>query len=206
MKTIERTAVYALLALCLVLALSARFGHALQARADDPASPSSAPVKIAVCDVFGVTEKLVESPRFKPDRESEEQRIRERLEPMQRELADLQREIEGMDPTQESTQIKIREFRAKREAAAAIEQQAAIAFRGFIARQFLEAFEIARQSAVAVAERAGYTHVIASRDPSKKIETLNPERIVEAFLGRPVLMSPKGTDITDDLLADLRLD
>ena len=119
---------------------------------------------------------------------------------MQRELADLQREIEAWTPPGVHAD-QIREFRRQ----AAARSSSRPPSPGF-ARQFLEAFEIARQSAVAVAERAGYTHVIASRDPSKKIETLNPERIVEAFLGRPVLMSPKGTDITDDLLADLRLD
>lgn len=205
MKNTERMVVYALLGLCIVLTLSVRSSGGRAAVASVWLEPDAA-VKIAVCDVYGVTERLVESERFKPDRESEEKRLREALEPMQRELTELQREIDGMDPSQESTQAKAREFRAKREAYVVAEQQATMAFRSFVARQFLEAFEVARQSTVAVAERAGFTHVIASRDPSRKIETLNPERIVEAFLGRPVILSPKGTEITEDVLADLRLD
>lgn len=217
MKNTERSIVYAVLAVCLVLGLASLNGRiqasataasvsATDPSADEPAAGESKPVKIAVCDVYGVTEKLVESDRFVPDREAEEKRLREMIEPMRQELTDMQREIDGLDPKDEATQAKIREFRAKREQLAIAEQKAATAFGTFVAGQFLDAFEIARGSVSAVAERNGYTHVLASRDPSKRIETLNPERIVEAFLGRPVIVAPEGTDITLDVLAELHLD
>ena len=65
-----------------------------------------------------------------------------------------------------------------------------------------------REAAAKVASDKGYSHVFASRDARKPIESSpppTPERLIEAFLGRPVIVAPESADITADVIDELKL-
>lgn len=60
-------------------------------------------------------------------------------------------------------------------------------------------------AAAAIAQRRAFTHVIAMRHADRAITATHPERLVESFLGRPVVVAPEGSDITADVAAELNL-
>ena len=215
MNRIERVVVYSLLAVAIALGLSTRgslsgshvYAEPLGGSAADGAS------RVAVCDVYGVAEKLVQSDRFAPARLAEEDKLKADLEPLENELKELQREIQAMasagaDPKDEKSQAKVKEFQQKREAYAIAREKGGIVLQRLIASQFIEAFGLTRDAAAKVAADKGFTHVIATRDAKKPIESSpppTPERLIEAFLGRPVVVSPESAEITPDVLDELKL-
>lgn len=207
MKTKERLFVYAALLACVVLALRQQFASSAAASLS-PGSAATEPVvaKIATCDVYEIVEKLVAGDRFEAPRKAEEERIRVKLKPLEDELSAMEGELKDADPKDEAAQEKARTFQRKRNEYGLLRGKAQQEYTDFVAGQYVEAFEEAKTSAAAIAERLGYTHVIATRTAEKKIKTTDPERLIEAFLGRPVTVAPEGSDITEEVKEDLKLD
>lgn len=206
MKTKERLFVYGALLACVILALRPQFASSAAAapRAElAPREPVSA--RIATCDVYEVVEKLVAGDRFEAPRKAEEERIREKMKPLEEELTALESELKEADPKDEAAQEKARTFQKKRTEFSLLRGKAQQDYTDFVAKQYVQAFEEVKVSAAAISERLGYTHVIASRTSEKTIKATDPERLVEAFLGRPMTVSPANSDITDDVKDDLKL-
>mgnify|MGYP000107535689 CR=1 FL=1 len=209
MKTRERLFVYGALLACIILALRPQFATTAAASTRSAsamvgAEPVSA--RIATCDVYELVEKFVTGERFDAPRKAEEERIRLRMKPLEDELVALENELKDADPKDEAAQEKARTFQRKRSEFALLRGKAQQDYTDFVAKQYVNAFEEVKSSAAAVAERLGYTHVIASRTAEKEIKTTDPERLVEAFLGRPITVAPEGSDITEEVKADLKLD
>lgn len=207
MKTKERLFVYAAMLACVILALRPQF--AATAAASTPGNPAATePVvaRIATCDIYEVVEKLVVGDRFEAPRKAQEERLRVRMKPLEDELAAMESELKEADPKDEAAQEKARVFQRKRSEFVLLRGKAQQEYTDFVAKQYVEAFEEVKSSAAAIAERLGYTHVIASRTAEKTIKATDPERLVEAFLGRPMTVAPEGSDITEEVKADLKLD
>jgi len=208
MKTRERLFVYGALLACIILALRPQFAAtaAASTRGEEARAAEPVSARIATCDVYELVEKFVTGDRFDAPRKAEEERIRLRMKPLEDELIALENELKEADPKDEAAQEKARTFQKKRSEFALLRGQAQQEYTDFVAKQYVDAFEEVKSSAAAVAERLGYTHVIASRTAEKEIKTTDPERLVEAFLGRPVTVAPEGSDITEEVKADLKLD
>jgi Skp family chaperone for outer membrane proteins len=207
MKTRERLFVYSALLACILLALRPQLASVASAspRAGTPgAEPAAA--RIATCDVYEVVEKLVAGERFEEPRKAEEERIRLKMKPLEDDLAAMESELKEADPKDEAAQARARDFQRKRSEYTLLRGRAQQDYTDFVAGQYVAAFEEAKASAAAIAERLGYTHVIASRTSEKKIKATDPERLVEAFLGRPMTVMPEGSDITEEVKEDLKLD
>ncbi len=202
MNTRERLFVYSALAACVILALRPQFASTADAspRPDEPVS-----ARIATCDVYEIVEKMVVGDRYEAPRKAEEERIRLKLKPLEEELAAMEAELKEADPKDEAAQDKARTFQRKRSEFALLRGKSQQEYTDFVAKQYVDAFEEVRTSAAAISERLGYTHVIASRTAEKKIKATDPERLIEAFLGRPMTVAPEGSDITDEVKADLKL-
>lgn len=214
MNKSERVIVYALLALAIGLGLASQGtlgGN--RAFAEPMTSAGGDASKVAVCDVYGIAEKVIQSDRYIPARQAEEDRLKKEIEPLENELKELQREIQalassGADPKDEHSQAKVKEFQQKREAYAIAREKGAISLQQLISTQFIEAFGLVREAAAKVASDKGFSHVFASRDARKPIESSpppTPERLIEAFLGRPVIVAPESADITADVIDELKL-
>ncbi len=203
MKTSERLFVYGALIACVVLALRPQFAATASASSPVRAEPPAA--KIATCDVYEIVEKLVAGERFETPRKELEEQVRERLKPLEDELLAMENELKDADPKDEAAQEQARTFQRKRNEFALLRGKAQQEYSDFVAKQYVDAFEEVKTSAAAIAERLGYTHVVASRTAEKKIKTTDPERLIEAFLGRPVTVAPEGSDITEEVKADLKL-
>lgn len=210
MHRTERLVIYAALAICLVLGLRAAQtppASASQpptptppATADAPAPPSAAappaPAIIATCDVYDLIEKMVISDRYEPARQGEEARIRDRLKLIEDELLAMEEALKNADPADPAAQAKAGDYQKRRNDYSLLRGQAQQDFTDFVASQYIHAYDEVRKAVAKVAAELGYTHVISSRSDERTITATDPERLVEAFLGRPVVFAPKGTDIS----------
>jgi Skp family chaperone for outer membrane proteins len=203
----KRGVIYALLAAAAVIMVLKVSDVGVLPRAAAGATTRAEPEasRIAVCDVYGAAEKVLDTERFKPARVAEQERITAEIKPIADALKEMQGEIEarGIDPKSPEGQEKAKAYQHKAEEFGIASQKGQQQFRQFVSRQFLEALQLVKASCEKVAEEKGFTYVIASRDVSKPIETLDPERLIEAFLGRPVVVRPSDADITADVLDDL---
>ncbi|HYE02330.1 MAG TPA: OmpH family outer membrane protein [Phycisphaerales bacterium] len=195
MRPTERVLVYALLAAALLTALAA---------AARPAEPPEA--KVATCDIYGIADRLMKSEKFEPTIKEEFEKIRVALEPMEKELQEIQQRGETMKPEDPGAGDLIREFQEKSQAYGRRRQELETNYQRFLAAKYVEAYDLVKNSVDAVAQDLGYTHVIASRKRDEKIQSENIQRVIEAVLARPVLKAPDDADITDDVSKDLKLD
>jgi Skp family chaperone for outer membrane proteins len=179
-----------------------------------------APARIAVCDVYGLLDSLVQSDRYQPQIRSESEKAQADLEPLARALQDLQEtlrgmqeRLKGMSPQDEEAQRyyreyqeKEREFQERQREFQERQRRARGVIERLVAGSYLDGYKQVKASAEAVARDLGYTHVIASRNREEVIKTEDPNQIIQAFLARPVVVMPEGTDITEDVKKDLKLD
>lgn len=198
MKTIDRVVLFALVALALILAAR-----------PSPALPedSDAPPRIAVCSAIRIIDELMETERFKPSRLELESAAKEEL---LRPIFDLMEEIEAEAKGLGQDDPKLRELgerhRGLQRQAQQATQEVAQRVERKVAEQLIECYGLVRASAVAVAESKGFNYVLASTDAEAPMKNEPVMKLVRDFLARPVIMSPKEVDITEDVRSDLKLE
>jgi len=194
----------ALSALALLVALS---GHAPfpAARADDD-SAKTVETRIAVVAAIRLMNELMESDRFKPERDTTEATLKESIAPIIEQGKALEERLRTLDQnSDEARQIK-NQLMGLQGALARKQQDASIEFEKFIAGQTREAYRLIRESAVGIAEDRGFTYLIASQGADDEIVTGPVEGLVNDILGRPVMLSPESTDLTEEVREDLKLE
>lgn len=198
MTKLERFSVCAAIVVSTFAIVRAQDGGVAAPSQAIPREPVAA--RIATCDVYAVMQVLVESERYKPARLAEQDKARAQLKEIAEQVRAIEARLKGMDPGDEKTLEVFREFNAKKE----LFQERQGELDEFLGNQFVTAYEEVRKAADAVGERRGYTHVIATRKASEK-PAADMDRITQQVLSRPVLRSPPADDITEDVLAELKL-
>lgn len=198
MRTPDRILAAALLAAITLLAALAL----PRAQAQDDDGQDS---PVAVCDIYAVVERLMESDRYAPARDELTAAGEAEVIPMRDQLEQMDRALRAMPDDAPDRENAERAFRA-----AQIEfQRVAAEFQRDIndltEKQLKECWSIARSSADAVAADLGYAVVIASRDLEKELEGEDVPSIIRAMMSRPALVFPERADITWDVLEDLNL-
>ncbi len=173
------------------------------AHARDGAEGVPAP-KIAVCAVPALVNELMQSDRFKPERESLEERFRSEMQEIEQRLGTL-RDRAQANPDDPGMEALAQEFGEQRRLLAEKQREAAQALEKKTAEQLLQCFDLARTSASAVAEELGYNYVLASVGPDEELNDTSVEIAVRQMMSRPAVMFPKEADITDDVRDDLNL-
>lgn len=186
---------------CLVALMGLWVGASASGRARSADRPM-----VAVCDVFGVVEKLMDSDRYQPARREAGEAADALLSPLRDRVEALGARGRSLPEGDSSIPEVAREFQR---AQAELQQrvtEAAREMESLTAKQLKEAYTTARASTDAVAEQLGFAYVIASRLPDKDVDGTDSASVVRAMLARPMLRSPEDADITPDVLADLKLD
>ncbi len=186
---------------CVVAALGLWAGASALGRSSAAERPL-----IAVCDVFGVVEKLMDSDRYQPARRELGEAADAMLTPLRERVEALGARGRSLPEGDASIPEVAREFQR---AQAELQQrvtEAAREMESLTAKQLKEAYTTARASTDAVAEQLGFVYVMASRLPDKEVDGTDSASVVRAMLARPALRSPAEADITPDVLIDLKLD
>lgn len=161
---------------------------------------------IAVCDLVGVVEKLMDSDRFKPARDEATASSEQAIAEFRTRLQAAEEAARAATPDSPNLEDIRREFQAAQMAFQRKGQELAQEMDRLATKQLGEAFEIARASAEAVAQARTFAYVLSSRAADKPLDAPDTASVVRAMLARPVILFPKAADITDDVLQDLKLD
>ncbi|MBX3359004.1 MAG: OmpH family outer membrane protein [Phycisphaeraceae bacterium] len=165
----------------------------------DPASD-----KIATCDIYMISDKLMESDRFKPELTAAGDKMKGELETLQTELQTMADKLKGMSPQDADAQQLYHDFQEKQRAAQQKQAEMSRDLEKLFAIKYVEAYKQVRASAEAVGRDLGYTYVIASKQKDD-IQTEAVQVVIQGILARPVIVAPEGTDITEDVVKDLKL-
>ena len=183
------------------------------ARADDAPSPAPAQTSaadpgptIAVCAVPTLINELMASDRFAPEREELTEERQAEIEELRREIADLEDELRALDqndPTARDVQLEWRRLGSELARATRAAQRA---YDELYIDQIKRAYTLARSSANAVADALGFDYVLSTGDPREELTDASADALLRQITARPVVRSPEGVDITDDVRRDLNLD
>jgi Skp family chaperone for outer membrane proteins len=178
---------------------------AMSTRALSPApqAPASAPVRIATVDTLAVVERLVLSEKFAPARDALAADKNKAMEPLAKALDDfearaklLQPGAPELKPLQEQYQQTQRQLDQMAEAARREVEALNV-------KQISDAFKTVNESAGAMADKLGYTHVLSSRggEPALRSSTVN--LAVQEMIARGVVKAPAEDDLTQRLFDEL---
>lgn len=208
MRTTERVTVYAALATSLLMALAMIGGGrtgALTSSATAAEKNADPRRLIAVVDIVGVVERMMDSDKYKPARDEAGAAAESEIKPMRDRLQSLEERLRGLpqgDPAFNDVGREYQQLRAELERKA---QGLGRDMDQLTMRQLIECYRLARASADAVAEQMGFAYVIASRPVDKDLEAPDTASAVRQLVARPMLRFPEGTDITPDVKQDLKL-
>ncbi len=171
------------------------------ARDDGDEAPS-----IAVCAMPTLINELMASDRFRPELENVAPDLRDELEAVTEEMADIRDRLQDFDPEDPADQRDAQRFRELRLEQESLQRQLNAAVQRATAEQIARAYELVRSSADAVGADLGFAYVISTGDPREELNTTDFNVTLRQITARPVLRFPDGADITDDVRDDLNLE
>lgn len=195
------TAIALLAGLCVFLAYqpsaSAR-GMAVRAEPEHP---------IAVVAIPVIVNELLASERYLPERQRLEEEHRERFEEIQNAMGEIVRRYEGQNPNPEDPGVMQDQLRYQQlgQQLTNLQREAARELDQMLGRQLIDAFDLARSAAQAVAEDLGYDYAIASVGEDEELTANDSSSAVRQMLARPMVHFPEDADITPEVRAELRL-
>jgi hypothetical protein len=147
------------------------------------------------------------SDRFEPDRVEFERQIKEdEMGPLIAQGRDLEERLRTLDPESDESKQLQAQILQLRDRLGQMQQQAGIRYERFTVKQSIEAYQLVRASAAAVAEDLGFDYVLTSSDPERELEEMPMTAFRNEILSRTVIHRPEGVDISDDVRADLNLE
>lgn len=200
MNKVERLFVYGGITLAVALGLGWRgVGEAAHAQGG---SSAPAPVKIGVLDTLMIVERLVDSDRYKPARESFQKDAAEKLSKSQAEFGELESKFRSL-PEDSPEKPGIIE---KAQALRAQDETTRNSVEKFNTDQIAEAYRVVIETAGKIADARGYTHIMGSRTDTQLVRSPNVQGAVQEMLARPMLKMPAGDDLTADVMRDLKIE
>ncbi len=176
------------------------------------ATGNAAPVRmqeqrLATINVFQVVEKMVQSDRYKPAREAMMKEYQDKLDAPKREIESLVKDIIAAGQDSEKGKALIPQYQARKREADQLEQELQGKAAEFNTQQLGEAYRIVVETANQLAEKGGYTHVIASRGvAAEPLHSTNVAAAVQEILARPMVKFPSADDLTDAVAKELKVD
>jgi len=201
MRRIERIAALGGIMAAFVLALAWNGGGTAAEASGQPA----AGLRIATFDIFLTVERLMKQPELDKARTDMEANYTARLTALERELQAMQTELRGVQQNSPQAEAIINRGEAKHAEYQRIAQDKVQDLEKINSQQLIQTYNQARVAAAVVAQRKGYSHVVANRGFDKLIEANNVAAALQEFLARPILVGIPADDITADVMTDLKL-
>jgi len=162
--------------------------------------------RIAVVAATRLLNDLMESDRFKPARDEMETTLRNEISEIVEKGKSLEEHLKTLDQSSDEAKEVKQQLMGLQNALGRKQQEIGVRYEKFLGEQTLEAYKLVRESAIGIAEDHGFTYLIASQSPDDEMPVGPVAGMVNDILGRPVLMTPKGADITDEVREDLKLE
>lgn len=164
-----------------------------------------APVRLATLDSLAVVEKLVLSDKYAPARDALALEKNKAMEPLAKTMDDILAKaklLQNGSPELQTLQQQYQQAERQLEQLGAAAKQELEALN---VKQISEAFTTVNESAAALADKLGYTHVIASRTGPTALRSSTVNLAVQEMIARTVIKAPAEDDITQKLIEELGL-
>jgi Skp family chaperone for outer membrane proteins len=203
MRSIQHATIIGAVVIALVAAIGLRDGFA-QPEEFRRAGPVPE-VRIGTVDVYLISERIMEQEPLRAARQRVDDTYQQRLGEIETEGRQLEARLQVL--TQNDPQVQ--QIHTRAEALQAdyqrLLQERQQELEAINSRQLIDAFKQARDAAYQVAQRRGYTHIFSSRQFERPIETTTVGATLQEMLARPVLVGIPQDDLTETVIAELRL-
>lgn len=189
----------------LIGAVAARVAAPAEAAARSGALRAAEEPVIAVCAIPKIVNELMQSDRFKAERDRLQEQLQAELEPLANEMREIGERLQELDPNDPDAEALFERFRDVRLEFGRKQTEMARQLEALNAGQIIECYELARSSAAAVAEDLGYNYVISSVGRDEELTKESVEVAIRQMMARPVILAPRDADITEDVREDLKL-
>lgn len=170
---------------------------------------AAASPKYAVCDVYKIADKMLQTPRYTKAMEEKTAELRAKMAPKAEEFEKLQQQLQGTpQDKQDSPEFKagVEQYRKLNEELRAMDQEARNAMVAFIAEKNFEVYKQILASVDDIATKRGYTMVLNSRSIEDMEKPTSADAFFRGVLARPVVKASAADDLTLDVMKDLKLD
>lgn len=154
--------------------------------------------RIATVDVIQILQEMLRTPEYFDPREELRAHSEEELKNMQNGILRLRGELQLVTPEERATrgQQLFNEMQQKQQEYERAANQRLAEFQAYSGNQAAAAYEKIFRTAVSIAEKEGYTHVLATRAGAAMDEKESIATVTQGILARPVLMYPAADDLT----------
>jgi Skp family chaperone for outer membrane proteins len=203
MRPIERIAVFAGITLAIIIALSGRDGqNAAIAR-----TPSyAAGIKVGTVDVYAIAEKMMAAPDLKKLREDTSNSYEAKANAINKALKELDDQLKVMPQNDPKVQDLLKDANAKQAEIQKLVQDRQVELERVNSQQLIDAYVKLRVAVETVATKMEYTHILANREYSRQITTVNLSQTLQELLARPIVKGIQADDITKAVMAELKLE
>ncbi|HRJ50471.1 MAG TPA: OmpH family outer membrane protein, partial [Phycisphaerales bacterium] len=171
-----------------------------------PASVARSDQRLATVNMFHIVEKMVQSERYRPARETMMKEFQTRLEAAKREIESLYNEIMQAGQDSDKGRALIPQFQTRQREAQQLEEELQVRAGEFNTQQLAEAYRLATETVAMLAKQGGYTHVLSTRGvASEPIRGTNVAAAVQEIMARPVVVFPEADDLTERAITELQL-
>lgn len=170
---------------------------------------ASATPKYAVCDVYKIADKMLQTPRYVKAMEEKTAELRAKMAPKAEEFDKLTQQLQGTPQDKQDTpefKMGVEQYRKLQEELRAMDQEARTAMVAFIAEKNFEVYKQILASVDDIATKRGYTMVLNSRSIEDMEKPASADAFFRGVLARPVVKSSAADDLTLDVMKDLKLD
>lgn len=170
---------------------------------------AAASPKYAVCDVYKIADKMLQTPRYTKAMEEKTAELRAKMAPKAEEFEKLQQQLQGTpQDKQDSPEFKagVEQYRKLNDELRAMDQEARNAMVAFIAEKNFEVYKQILASVDDIATKRGYTMVLNSRSIEDMEKPTSADAFFRGVLARPVVKASAADDLTLDVMKDLKLD
>lgn len=206
MTKIERVGVTLGIGAAIAIALGVRGAGELAAAS--PAAPATGQVeviRIATVDTLLLVERLISNEKYTADRDTFTAEKNKTLRPLADELQKIREDSKDLKEESDRFKALAREFSEKNQQFMEMGQQANREVEQFKTAQVNEAFRLIGDASSQMARDLGYTHLWSTRSGAFAIKSDNVNGAVQEILARPLVMSPAADDLTERLIASLKL-
>lgn len=203
MRPIERIAVFAGIALAVVIALSGRDG---QNAAIAGTRTSAAGMKIGTVDVYAVAEKMMSAPDLKKLREDTSNSYQVKADAINKDLKDIDSQLSVMPQNDPKVQDLLKVANTKQQEIQKLVQDRQVELERINSQQLIDAYTKIRTATAAVATKMEYSHVMANREYDRQITTTTLSQTLQELLARPIVVGVPADDITKAVMAELKLE
>lgn len=204
MRSTERIVIYVGLLAAVLLGLGAREGAA--ARATPVGAPLDTPVRLATVNVYSIAEAMMRLPELSAARDEVAKQFNTKLDTIRNDMMQMRAQLQGMQQTDPKARDLYAAYQRKEQEGQTEGRNGTRALEVMNAKQYAECYDKILAAADALAEKGGYTHVINSRAREVKVvDQNNPASLYQEVLARPIVRGPAADDLTDEVMAELKL-